>query len=116
MNIAPYRLQQGRISRSPRARRQRAAAASLASGVAVTAAVAVVFGVVLGAGRAGTSPLLAGFGARSYAPGQVAVLDIGGGATNRATPPLLPGRASRNPAPAAAPGRDKPTFGKPATA
>src|SRR5436853_517630 len=48
MNIAPYRFQQGRISRSPRARRQRAAAASLASGVAVTAAVAVVFGVRLG--------------------------------------------------------------------
>src|SRR5256885_12607210 len=102
MNIAPYRLQQGRISRSPRARPQHAAAASLASGVAVTAAVAVVFGVVLGAGRAGTSPLLAGFGARSYAPGQVAVLDIGGGAPNPPPPPLFPARAPRTPRPAAA--------------
>ena len=116
MNIAPYRLQQGRISRSPRARRQRAAAASLASGVAVTAAVAVVFGVVLGTGRAGTSPLLAGFGARSYAPGQVAVLDIGGGATNRATLQIFQAGASGTPGAAAAPGWDKHTFGKPVTA
>src|SRR2546430_8079832 len=116
MNIAPYRLHQGRISRSPHARRQRAAAASLASGVVVTAAVAVVFGVVLGAGRAGTSPLLAGFGARSYAPGQVAVLDIGGGATNRATLQLFQAGASGTPGPVAAPGWDKHTFGKPVTA
>src|SRR5207248_11193955 len=103
MNIAPYRFQQGRISRSPRARRQRAAAASLASGVAVTAAVAVVFGVVLGAGRAGTSPLLAGFGARSYAPGQVAVLDIGGGAPNRRPLPPLPAGRPGPPGRGAAP-------------
>jgi hypothetical protein len=116
MNIAPHRLQQGRISRSPRARRQRAAAASLASGVAVTAAVAVVFGIVLGTGRAGTSPLLAGFGARSYAPGQVAVLDIGGGATNRATLQIFQAGASGTPGPAAAPGWDRHTFGKPVTA
>src|SRR5437660_402279 len=58
MNIAPYRFQQGRISRSPRARRQRAAAAGLASGVAVTAAVAVVFGVVLRPSRLGDAPVL----------------------------------------------------------
>jgi hypothetical protein len=115
MNIAPYRLQQRRISRSPRARRQRAAAASLASGAAVTAAVAVVFGIVLGTGRAGTSPLLAGFGARSYAPGQVAVLDIGGGATNRATLQIFQAGASGTPGPAAAPGWDRHTFGKPVT-
>jgi hypothetical protein len=116
MNIAPYRFQQGRISRSPRARRQRAAAAGLASGVAVTAAVAVVFGVVLGTGRAGTSPLLAGFGARSYAPGQAAVLVIDGGATNRATLQIFQAGASGTPGAAAAPGWDKHTFGKPVTA
>ncbi|HEY8107311.1 MAG TPA: N,N-dimethylformamidase beta subunit family domain-containing protein [Gaiellaceae bacterium] len=116
MNIAPHRLRERRIPRSPRARRQRAAAASLASGVAVVAAVAVVFGAVLGSGRAGTSPLLAGFGARSYAPGQVAVLNIGGGDTTRATLQIFQAGASGTPGPAAAPGWDKPTFGKPVTA
>ena len=116
MNIAPYRLSARRIPRLPRARRQRAAAASLASGVAVTAAVAVVFGVVLGPGRAGTSPLLAGFEARSYTPGQTAVLAVGGGDTNRATLQIFQAGASGTPGPAAAPGWDRHTFGKPVTA
>src|SRR5215470_14455015 len=116
MNIAPYRLREGRIPRSPRSRRQRAATASLASGVAVTAAVVVVFGVVLGPGRAGNSPLLAGFEARSYAPGQVAVLNIGGGDTNRATLQIFQAGAAGTADPAAAPGWDKPTYGKPVTA
>ena len=116
MNIAPYRLSARRIPRLPRARRQRAAAAGLASGVAVSAAVAVVFGVVLGPGRAGTSPLLAGFEARSYTPGQTAVLAVGGGDTNRATLQIFQAGASRTPGPAAAPGWDKHTFGKPVTA
>jgi hypothetical protein len=101
MNIAPYRLR---------------SAASLASGVAVIAAVAVVFGFVLGTGRAGTSPLLAGFLARSYAPGQVAVLAVGGGGTNRATLQIFQAGASGTPGPAAAPGWDRHTFGKPVTA
>ena len=101
MNIAPYRLRP---------------AASLASGVAVIAAVAVVFGFVLGTGRAGTSPLLAGFLARSYAPGQVAVLAVGGGGTNRATLQIFQAGASGTPGPAAAPGWDRHTFGKPVTA
>ena len=101
MNIAPYRLRP---------------AASLASGVAVIAAVAVVFGFVLGTGRAGTSPLLAGFLARSYAPGQVAVLAVGGGGTNRATLQIFQAGASGTPGPAAASGWDRHTFGKPVTA
>src|SRR5437764_6741713 len=101
MNIAPYR---------PRA------VASLASGVAVAAATAVVFGIVLGSGRAATSPLLAGFGARSYTPGQVAVLDIGGGATNRVALQIFQAGASGTAGPAAAPGWDRNTFGKPVTA
>lgn len=100
MNIAPLR-------RHP--------AASLASGVAAVAAVAIVFGVVLGPGRAGNAPLLAGFGARSYAPGQVAVLNIGGGNTTRATLQIFQAGASGAPGPAAAPGWDKRTFGKPVT-
>src|SRR5215470_8926093 len=116
MNIAPHRLREHRIPRSLRSRRQRAAAASLASGVAVTAAVAVVFGVVLGSGRAGNSPLLAGFGARSYAPGQIAVLHIGGGDTNRAMIQIFQAGAAGTADPAAASGWDKPTFGKPVTA
>src|SRR5690242_16054299 len=100
MNIAPYRL-------SP--------AVSLASGVAVVAAVAVLFGVVLGPGHAASSPLLAGFEARSYAPGQVATLAVRGGDTNRATLQIFQAGASGTPGPAAAPGWDKATFGKPVT-
>ena len=100
MNIAPYRLRP---------------VASLASGVAVAAAVALVFGFVLGPGHAGTSPLLAGFLARSYAPGQVAVLAIGGGDTTRATLQIFQAGASGTPGPAVAPGWDKHTFGKPVT-
>ena len=94
MNIAPNHLRHRPIPRSPRSRRHRAATASAASGVAVVAAVAIVFGAVLGTGRAATSPLLAGFLARSYAPGQVAVLSIGGGDTNRATLQLFQAGAS----------------------
>jgi N,N-dimethylformamidase beta subunit-like, C-terminal len=101
MNIAPYRLR---------------AAAGLASSVAVVAALALVFGVVLGTGRAATSPLLAGFEARSYAPGQAAVLDVRGGQTNRVTLQIFRAGASGTPGPAAAPGWDKRTFGKPVTA
>jgi hypothetical protein len=115
MNLAPHRHHERRIPRSPRARRQRAAVAGLASSIGVIAAVAVVFGAVLGAGRAGTSPLLAGFGARSYAPGQIAVLTIGGGDTNRATLQIFQAGAAGTTDPAAAAGWDKPTFGKPVT-
>src|SRR5205085_2186475 len=68
-----------------RTRRQRATLATLGSGIAVAAALAIVFGTVLGPSRAGTEPLLAGFEARSYAPGQTAVLDIDGGTTDRTT-------------------------------
>jgi hypothetical protein len=100
MNIAPRRLRP---------------AANLASGAAVVAAAALVFGAVLGSGRASTSPLLAGFRARSYAPGQVAVLAIGGGDTNRATLQIFQAGASGTPGPAAAPGWDRHTFGKTVT-
>ena len=102
MNIAPHHPRDRRIPRLRRSRRQRAAAASLASGVAVVAALAIVFGVVLGPGHAATSPLLAGFEARSYAPGQVAVLDIGGSQTNRVTLQIFRAGASGTPGPAAA--------------
>ena len=116
MNIAPHHLRERRIPRSPRSRRQRAATASAVFGVAAVAALVVLFTFVLGSGRAGTSPLLAGFEARSYTPGQAAVLDIGGGDTNRATLQIFQAGASGTPGPAAAPGWDKHTFGKPVTA
>ena len=62
------------------------------------------------------TPLLAGFQARSYAPGQVAVLAVGGGQTNHATLQIFQAGASGTPGLAAAPGWDKHTFGKPVTA
>ncbi len=101
MNIAPRRLRP---------------AASLLSGAAVVAALAIVFGAVLGPGRAGTFPLLAGFEARSYAPGEAALLDIRGGETSRVTLQLFQAGAAGTPGAAAATGWDKHTFGKPVTA
>jgi hypothetical protein len=101
MNIAPHRLHP---------------AANLASGVAVAVATAVVFGVVLSPSRAATSPLLAGFQARSYAPGQVATLNVRGAETNRATLQIFQAGASGTPGATAASGWDKHTFGKPVTA
>jgi len=70
---------------------------------------------VLGPGRAATGPTLAGFEARSYIPGQLATLEIGGGQTSRATLQIFQAGASGTPGPAAAPGWDKDTFGKPVT-
>jgi hypothetical protein len=84
--------------------------------VAVVAACAIVFGAVLGPSNAATGQLLAGFQARSYAPGQAAVLAIRGGQTDRVTLQIFQAGASGTPGPAAAPGWDKSTFGKPVTA
>jgi hypothetical protein len=96
-------------------RRQRAGFLTAVSGVATMAALVGVYGLVLGPGRAATGPLLAGFQARSYAPGQVAVLAVGGGDTNLVTLQLFQAGASGTPGPSAAPGWDKSTFGKPVT-
>ena len=115
MNITANRLRHRRIPASPRARRQRAAAVSAVSSVAVVAALVIVYGTVLGPSRAATMQTLAGFEARSYAPGQVAVLDIGGGETSSATLQIFQAGASGTPGPAAAPGWDRSTFGKPVT-
>ena len=78
MDTRPQRLRERRLPRGFRSRRQRAAAATLVSAVAIGAALVLVLGAVLGPARAGTAPLLAGFEARSYRPGQVATLSIGG--------------------------------------
>jgi hypothetical protein len=75
----------------------------------------VVFAAVLGEGRAAISPLLAGFQARSYAPGQVASLAIGGGTTNRVTLQFFLAGGAAVPG-AAAHGWDKVTFGRPMSA
>jgi hypothetical protein len=115
VNITANRLRQRRTPHSPRARRHRAAAASAASSVAIVAALAVVYGTVLGPSRAATTPTLAGFAARSYAPGQVALLEIGGGQTSKATLQIFQAGASGTPGASAAPGWDKRTFGKPVT-
>ena len=85
----------------------------------VTAAL-IIAGASYAAGRATAStsnpgPTLAGFGARSYAPGQVAVLNIDGDQTSSAILQIFQAGASGTPGPAAAPGWDKNTFGKPVT-
>ena len=90
------------------------AAASLVFGVGVAAALVLVYAVVLGPTFAGTSPLLAGFEARSYPAGQTATLRITGGGTSKATlqlylagAPVEPGTASL--------GWDRTTFGRAVT-
>jgi hypothetical protein len=83
-------------------------------GVAVAAALVFVYAVVLGPTFAGTSPLLAGFEARSYVAGQTATLRITGGGTSKATlqlylagAPVESGTASL--------GWDRTTFGRAVT-
>ena len=82
----------------------------------MAAAAAIVFGVVLGPGRAGTSPLLA----RLRGPQLRARPGRRAGHRRRRHdprhPPDLPGRRLRHAGPAAAPGWDRNTFGKPVTA
>jgi hypothetical protein len=81
----------------------------------VVAALVLVYAAVLGPARAGTAPLLAGFEARSYRPGQVASLRIDGGTTRRVTLQIFVAGGAAVPG-AAAPGWDKVTFGKPMSA
>jgi hypothetical protein len=103
------------LARFLRTRRQRATLATFGSAIAVTAALAIVFGIVLAPSRAGTPPLLAGFEARSYAPGQTAVLDIGGGATDRVTLQLFLAGSPVTPT-AQSFGWDRTLFGRAVTA
>ena len=108
-------LHDPRLAMILRTRRQRATLATFGSAVAVTAALAIVFGIVLAPSRAGNPPLLAGFEARSYAPGQTAVLDIGGGATDRVTLQLFLAGSPVTPT-AQSLGWDRTLFGKAVTA
>ena len=81
MNIATYRLR-----RRP----------GLTAALAVAGAASQLVFASSSATGSPTAPLLAGFEARSYAPGQVAVLDIGGGADEPRHAPDLPGRRLRH--------------------
>ena len=83
--------------------------------VVLVAALVLVYTLVLVPGGTKPQPLLAGFGARSYKPGQVAVLRIAGGFTKRATLQLfLAGAVGTSRAKWG--GWDKHTFGKPMSA
>jgi hypothetical protein len=96
-------------------RRQRRAALSLVSSVLLVGALVLVYAAVLASGSPKAAPLLAGFAARSFEPGQVAVLRIAGGTARRATLQLfLAGAVGTGDATWG--GWDKPTFGKPVTA
>ena len=87
--------------------------ALVAAAVALGVALVLVWTVTVGLG-APPAPLLAGFEARSYAPGQTAVLRIGGGSATSVTLQLFQAGAAVAPG-AASGGRDKITFGKPVT-
>jgi hypothetical protein len=81
----------------------------------VVVAFVLVYGAVLGTGRAATAaPLLAGFEKRSYEPGRVAVLDITGGSTSRVMLRFFLAGAVGTGGPSS--GWDKTTFGKAVTA
>lgn len=112
MAIAPSRL---RERPTPRSLRQRRAAVAIASGIAAVAALVLVYAAVLGAAAASSPQLLAGFEARSYEPGRLALLRIAGGTANAVTLQLfLAGAVGTSQAKWG--GWDNHTFGEPVTA
>jgi hypothetical protein len=111
--IAPQRLRDRRLPDALRSRRQRTAAVAVASGVASVAALVLVFVAILGPGTPQPAQLLAGFEARSYEPGQVALLQIDGSAARRVTLQFFLAGAGGGAAKAAAARHwDPVTFGK----
>ena len=87
---------------------------SVVSGVALFVGVVLFYAIVLGSGKAATAQLLAGFKARSYAPGQVAALQIDGGTARRVTLQFfLAGAVGADVPGFTVKGWDKYTFGKP---
>ncbi len=82
--------------------------------VALIAALILCNAFVLGSGKAATAELLAGFQARSYAPGQMAALRIEGGAQRRVTLQFfLAGAVRAHVRGLSSTSWDKNTFGKP---
>jgi N,N-dimethylformamidase beta subunit-like protein len=100
-------LYEPRIARSLRLRRRRIA--GVAAGVVLGLALALMWTVTVGLG-APAPPLLAGFEARSYAPGGIAQLAIRGGSTGSATLQVFKAGASVTPGETSL-GRDRVTFG-----
>src|SRR3954467_3842348 len=92
-------------TRSPRQR----FALDVASNVGLLTMLVLVYVVVLSPASAAPPGLLAGFQARSYAPGQIAALKIESDTTRRVTLRFFLAGAAR----ARDAGADKPTFGKP---
>ncbi|HUZ16080.1 MAG TPA: N,N-dimethylformamidase beta subunit family domain-containing protein [Gaiellaceae bacterium] len=114
MTTVPIPSRDRFLRTGPRARRQQLAALSLLSGAAIVAASVYVYTSVLAS--ANSAPLLAGFGQRSYRPGQVALLRLGEGVTNRATLQVFLAGASGGDAPVAKKaGWDKHVFGEAVT-
>jgi N,N-dimethylformamidase beta subunit-like, C-terminal len=81
-------------------------------GLVLGTAAALVFAVAPTAGSRAGGPLRAGFGKRSYEPGQVAVLHIDGTATRQATLELFLAGGADAPGVAGA-GRDRLLYGRP---
>ncbi len=82
-------------------------------GVALVVGAVLFYAIILTPGKAATAQLLAGFDARSYAPGQVAALQIDGGTTTRVTLQFfLAGSVGTDVPGVTGKGWDKNTFGK----
>ena len=118
MNIAPYRLANAGSRALPRvAGSAGGASPARPHRVAVVAALVLVFGLVLGPGRADACAAARRLRAHAATrPARSPCSPIGGGDTNRATLQIFLAGASGLPARRAAPGWDKHTFGKPVTA
>ena len=114
MNTTAITARDRHIHVAPRARRQGLAALSLLFGaVIVIASVYVYMSMLTPAAAAPGPPLLAGFGHRSYSPGQVATLQIDGGETASATLQVFLAGAAGGDAPVTAqPGYDASTHGE----
>ncbi len=113
MTTAPISFRDRFIRMGLRTRRRRIAALCVLLAGAILVASVYVYSVVA---ATPATPLLAGFGERSYRPGQVALLRIGGTAATSAKLQIFLAGATGGDAPVSAkPGWDKNTFGEAVT-